>query len=148
MDYSYQNTTLVLPSCKNWKTTKSMMSLVQVIYSSRATDVMWQQLWLKTYERFSKKNMNFWARITTRHWRSESETEFVNSSNWSSLRNETSFSNVRDMKIISLTEALSISLSYKIKYEAINMYWISFILRELPVVHHIRSRLIVFPHPF
>ena len=41
MDYSYQNTTLVLPSCKNWKTTKSMMSLVQVLYSSRPMDIMW-----------------------------------------------------------------------------------------------------------
>ena len=91
MDYSYQNTTLVLPSCKNWKTTKSMMSLVQVEYSSRSMDIMLQQLWLRTYERFSEKNMNFWARIRTRYWKSESEPEFVNSSNWSSLCNETSY---------------------------------------------------------
>lgn len=40
MDYSYQNTTLVLPSCKNWKTTKSMMSLVQ---TKSTIKIMWQQ---------------------------------------------------------------------------------------------------------
>ena len=71
MDYSYQNTTLVLPSCKNWNTTKSMMSLVQAIYSNSPIKITLQESSL------SEKNTDCWAPIRTNQWRSESETEFV-----------------------------------------------------------------------